>query len=61
LAFITPLKQTVAEKTKRNLNRLPRGDESLTKEFEQEAAGDEKTPLAAKPGQPVPEPASSMA
>ena len=31
------------------------GSTDLAKEFEQEAAGDEKTPLAAKSGQPVPE------
>ena len=29
------------------------GSTDLAKEFEQAAAGDEKTPLAAKPGQPV--------
>ena len=31
------------------------GSTDLAKEFDQEAAGDEKTPLAAKPGQPTPE------
>jgi predicted unusual protein kinase regulating ubiquinone biosynthesis (AarF/ABC1/UbiB family) len=31
------------------------GSTDLAKEFDQEAAGDEKTPLAAKPGQPAPE------
>ena len=31
------------------------GNTDLAKEFDQEAAGGEKTPLAAKPGQPAPE------
>jgi len=31
------------------------GNTDLAREFADEAAGDEKTPLAAKPGQPAPE------